>query len=305
MNPETRKREGVAVTRFSIGVNVALAVAKCAAGALSGSHALMADGIHSVVDMGSDFATLVGLNLAAKPGDKDHPYGHHRFVTLITLGVSGSVLAFCATLAWHSILRFGDEHAAVSAGWMPVAVAAVALLLKEGFYRYAIAQARRLKSGLLMANAMDHRSDALASAVALVALFAVRWGGPAWAAADAAAGLLLSGWLGAEALKLVWRALCDLTDTAPGDDVLRDLAEHILPVAGVKGFHAFRARRVGDMIEVDFHLQVAGDISVDAGHEIASVAKREILTRHPEVIDVLIHIEPDSPHHLQKQAGCL
>lgn len=300
---ESRTREGVAVTRFSILVNVALGVAKCGAGVMAGSHALVADGIHSVVDLGSDIATLVGLKLAAKPGDEKHPYGHHRFVTLVTLGVSSSVLAFCLGLAWHSILRFTDDANTVSAGWLPISVAGVSLVLKEGFYRYAVRQARRLKSGLLLANAMDHRSDALASLVALIALLAVRWGGPGYAAADAVAGLLLAGWLGADALKLVRQALADLTDAAPASEVMRDLAEHILPVAGVRGFHAFRARRVGDMFEVDFHLQVSGDISVHDGHDIASTVKSEILFRHPEVLDALIHVEPDSPHHLDKRLG--
>ena len=134
MSLETRMREGVAVTRFSIFVNVALAVAKCAVGAASGSHALIADGIHSVVDFGSDIATMVGLKLAAKPGDREHPYGHHRFVTLITLGVSCSVLAFCLGLAWNSLLRLGDDHASVVAGPLPIAIAGGALVLKDSVF---------------------------------------------------------------------------------------------------------------------------------------------------------------------------
>lgn len=300
---ESRFREGVAVTRLSVVVNVLLGGAKFTAGVMSGSQALIADGIHSVVDLGSDIATLVGLKFAAKPGDEDHPYGHHRISTLVTLGISLSVLTFCCGLAWSSINRFGDDTVRVHAGVLPIAVATVALLVKESFYQYAVRQARRLKSGLLMANAMDHRSDAVASLVALVALLAVRWGGPGWAAADAVAGLILAGWLGSDALKMVRQALADLIDTAPADEVMRDLAEHILPVAGVRGFHAFRARRVGDMIEVDFHLQVSGEITVDAGHDIASAVKAEILSRHPEVIDALIHVEPDSPHHLDKRVG--
>ena len=304
MDNATRSSEGESLTKFSIAVNIALAVAKCTAGVLANSGALIADGIHSVVDLGSDIATLVGLRLAAKPGDEDHPYGHHRFVTLITMGISSSVLVFCISLAWNSIMRFAGKSDAVSAGWLPIGVAAGALVVKELFYRYAIRQARRLKSGLLMANAMDHRSDAFASLVALVALLAVRWGGPSWAAADAVAGLVLAGWLGSEAFKLVRNALRDLTDTAPAEEVMRDLTEHIMPVAGVRGFHAFRARRVGDMIEVDFHLQVAGHLDVEEGHRIASQVKREILSRHPEVLEVLIHLEPDSPHHLQKSSVC-
>lgn len=301
MDSDTRIREGVAVTRLSLVVNVVLALAKCGAGVAANSHALVADGIHSVVDSGSDIATLVGFRLAAKPGDEDHPYGHHRFVTLVTLGVSLSVLTFCVTLAWDSLRRLGaNEPATVTPGILPIVVAATALVVKETFYRFATRQAKRLKSRALLANAMDHRADSMASLVALIALLSVKIGGPAWSATDAVAGLLLAGWLGSEALKLVRQSLADLTDTAPADDVMSDLAEHILPVAGVRGFHAFRARRVGDMIEIDFHLQVCGDISVDAGHDIAGKVKAELMSRHPEVLDALIHLEPDSPHHLRR-----
>lgn len=302
---DRRAREGMAVTVGSIAVNLVLIVAKCGAGWLSNSHALIADGIHSIVDTGSDIAACVGLKMSAKPGDERHPYGHHRFVTLITLGISGSVLLFCFGLGRHSVARLlqGEDATPVQAGWVALAVAASALVVKESFYQYAIRQARRLKSGLLMANAMDHRTDAIASLLALITLLAVRYGGPAWAAADSVAGLLLAGWLGLEAFKLCHRSIVDLTDTAPAAGVMKDLSEHILPVAGVRGFHAFRARRVGDMIDVDFHLQVSGDISVEAGHEIATKVKGELLSRHPEVIDALIHVEPDSDHHMTKRRG--
>lgn len=304
-NSAARTQEGMAVTVGSILVNLVLIVAKGVAGWLSNSQALIADGIHSVVDLGSDIAACVGLKLAAKPGDERHPYGHHRFVTLITLGISMSVLLFCYGLGKHSVdrLLLGGEAVKVEAGWGALGVAAAALVIKEGFYQYAIRQARRLKSGLLMANAMDHRTDAIASLLALLTLLAVRYGGPAWAAADSVAGLLLSGWLGLEAIKLCYRSFVDLTDAAPAAGVMKDLAEHILPVAGVRGFHAFRARRVGDMIDVDFHLQVSGAISVEQGHEIATKVKAELLSRHPEVLDVLIHVEPDSPHHMSKREG--
>ncbi len=304
-NNALRTREGVTVTLGSIVVNLLLIVAKCTAGWISNSQALIADGIHSIVDLGSDIAAFFGLKLAAKPSDENHPYGHHRFVTIITLGISMSVLMFCLGLGRHSVERLlqWGEAPGVEAGWGAIGVAAAALVIKEGFYRFAIRQARRLKSGLLMANAMDHRTDAIASLLALIALLAVRYGGPEWAAADSVAGLLLAGWLGLEAVKLCYQSFVDLTDTAPAGIVMRDLSEHILPVAGVRGFHAFRARRVGDMIEVDFHLQVSGDISVEAGHEIATKVKAELLSRHPEVLEALIHVEPDSPHHLGKRVG--
>ena len=295
--------EGVAFTRFSIAGNVLLALGKCGAGFAANSQALIADGMHSIVDLGSDIATLVGLSLAAKPQDEDHPYGHHRIVTLITMGVGVSVAGFCLGLAWSSIHQLVGQTEPVEAGIVPMAVAGVALVVKETLYHYAAAQARRLKSRLLLANAMDHRTDAIVSLLALIALAAVRWGGPQWAAADSVVGLLMAGWMGAESVRMIWHSLKDLTDTAPAGEVLADISEHILPVEGVRGFHAFRARRVGDMYEVDLHLQVPGHLTVEEGHAIAGRVRAVILERHPEVLDALIHVEPDSPEHLSSHRG--
>jgi hypothetical protein len=91
-------------------------------------------------------------------------------------------------------------------------------------------------------------------------------------------------------------------DTAPAEHVLHDLSEHILAAPGAKGFHAFRARRLGDRFEVDFHLQVAETATVAEGHAIAGRIKADILKSHPEVVSVLVHVEPDAPEH-RKQDG--
>ncbi len=303
MNLNDNLGDGIRLTRYSMAANAVLIVFKCSAGFAANSQALIADGVHSIVDMGSDIATMFGLRLAAKPRDENHPYGHHRFVTLITLGIGLSIGAFCVGLASGSLARLNGAPVVVAAGWIPLIVALGALVVKETFYRYASAQARRLKSRLLMANAMDHRTDSVASLMALLALAAVRWGGPKWAVADAAVGLLMAGWMGAEAIRMVWHGLKDLMDTSPAEEVLHDIAEHILPVDGVRGYHAFRARRVGDMYEVDMHLQVCGDISVEEGHAIAGRVRAVILERHPEVFDALIHVEPDTPEHLTPHKG--
>lgn len=303
MSTKEKLADGVRLTRYSMTANAVLIVFKCAAGFAANSQALIADGVHSIVDMGSDIATMFGLRLAAMPRDGNHPYGHHRFVTLITLGIGLSIGGFCVGLASSSLARLNGAPVVVEAGWIPLAVALGALVVKETFYRFASAQARRLKSRLLMANAMDHRTDSVASLMALIALIAVRWGGPKWAVADAAVGLLMAGWMGAEAIRMIWHSLKDLMDTSPAEDVLHDIAEHILPVDGVRGYHAFRARRIGDMYEVDMHLQVSGDISVEAGHAIAGRVRAVILERHPEVFDALIHVEPDSPEHLVVDKG--
>jgi len=290
--------EGIRTIAVSLVVNVALCATKLSVGIAAGSHALVADGVHSLVDLASDIAAMIGLRVADLPKDEDHPYGHHRVSTLATLLISTLVLAFCVGLAWHSVTSLvngtSDNVPGVAAAW----VAGGALLLKEGFYRYARRQAERLGSRLLLANAVDHRADAVASLLALVAVLVSRFF-PSLAGLDQVMGLVLAGWLGSEGVKLFRDACQHLVDQAPDEAVLKDLSEHILAVPGVRGFHAFRARRLGDRLEVDFHLQVDAACTVGDGHAIAGRVKAEIRATHPEVVSILVHVEPDEPRHLK------
>lgn len=303
MNADTKApflnyREGLAVTRLSLMVNVSMAVIKMTVGLWARSQALVADGLHSFADLASDIAALLGLSIAAKPSDEEHPYGHHKFASMASLFVAVLLLGFCGLLIWqsaHSLLEHATEVPGLAALW----VALVAMVVKEGFYRYASREAKRLKLRVLMANAFDHRADALASLLAVVAILAAHWGGESWAFLDKAAGLALGGYLAAFGVKILWQSCADLLDTAPAREMLDDLREHILAVPGSVAYHNFRARRVGDLYEVDLHLQVDPQITVEAGHEIARQVKKAILEKHPEVVEVLVHLEPASPAHLK------
>jgi cation diffusion facilitator family transporter len=292
--------EGLRTTWLSLVVNLLLAAAKFAAGLLAGSAALVADGIHSLVDLVSDIAAILGFKYADLPKDDDHPYGHHRINTFATLVISALVLTFCIGLAWHSVVGLALGRSEGVPGIVAAWVAGIALVIKEVFYRYARRQALRLNSRLLLANAADHRVDAIASLMALVAVVAAHIS-PSLVALDQVVGLVMAGWVGAEGVKLLRGSVADLLDTAPAETVLRDLSEHILAVPGVRGFHAFRARRLGDRLEVDFHLQVDPACSTREGHAIAGQVKAEILSIHPEVLSVLVHVEPDEAANLHSR----
>ncbi len=299
--PVSNYREGLAVMWLSLAVNIALAGVKMLVGVWARSQALVADGLHSLADLVGDIAALLGLKIADKPGDENHPYGHHKFASLSSLFVAVMLLGFCALLIWNSVHKL-SEHAMEVPGLAALWVALVALVAKEIFYRYAAQQARRLKLRVLAVSALDHRADALASLLAVGAIGGARLGGPSWAFLDKMAGLVLGGYLASFGVKILWQSCADLLDTAPGPEMINDLREHILAVPGAVAYHQFRTRRVGDLYEVDLHLQVAPQLTVEAGHEIASQVKKAILEKHPEVFEVLVHLEPASAQHL-KGAG--
>lgn len=296
--PFVNYHAGLTVMRRSLAVNVALVVVKLAVGLWASSQALVADGLHSLADLAGDIAALLGLSIAAKPSDDQHPYGHHKFASMASLFVAVLLLVFCGLLLWtsaHNLMLHATEVPGIAALW----VALAAMVAKELFYQYSIRQARVLKLRVLAASAFDHRADALASLLAVAAIGAARLGGASWAFLDKAAGLVLGGYLAAFGIKIFWQSCADLLDTAPEPAMLDDLREHILAVPGAIAYHKFRARRVGDLYEVDLHLQVDPQETVEAGHEIARQVKKAILEKHPEVVEVLVHLEPASPAHLK------
>ena len=294
------KREDLRITWVGFGVNLALTVIKTVAGYLLNSRALIADGMHSLLDLLSDVAVLFGLFMARRPEDASHPYGHHRFATLSRFFLGGGLVVFALGLVSSSAMGFGARPEAPEAGWAAL-VALLSLPVKEWLFWRSRAVARAMKSDLVMANAWHHRCDSLSSLGVAVALFGVWIGGEQWAFLDDGITLFLGGYLVFEAGKIFYRALIELVDTAPQREIIEDFREHILATPGTVAYHEFRVRKVGDVYEVDFHLQVSPSLSVEAGHEIAKAVKERLLKAHPEVWRVLIHIEPAHTVHLKER----
>lgn len=289
---------GISVTWLSLILNVVLGLGKCIVGMWVNSKALVADGLHSLVDLSTDLAALFGLKMAAKPRDDSHPYGHHRFASLSTLFISGVLLFFCAGLIYSALVGL-IENQPISPEWPALLAASVSLVVKEWLYHRTRRVAKAEGSRLLMANALHHRADSLSSLLVFVALLAVFLGGERFSFLDKTVAIILGAWMGVEGLRMMLDACNALIDAAPNRAIVNDLREHVLPVDGVQAYHQFRVRRVGDRLEADVHIQVNGNLTVEQGHRIAGEVRQHILEQHPEVVDVLVHVEPATEPHLE------
>lgn len=292
-----RKDSGIRVTQVGLLLNLLLGLGKCLSGWWLGSKALLADGAHSLLDLLTDVAVLLGLSMANKPEDANHLYGHHKFASLAKLLVGAVLMVFSLALVVSALLDFRIGAAAPRAG-PAVMIALSCLLIKEVLFWWTRAVARRIRSDLLMANALHHRMDSLSSVGVAAALAGVWIGGPEWAFLDNAVTLVLGSYLVLESFKVLRRSLNELLDAAPEREIIEDFREHILPTPGVVAYHDFRVRRVGDVFEVDLHLQVAPDLTVRQGHTIARDVKLRLQKKHPEISKVLIHVEPAVKGHL-------
>lgn len=293
-------RDNLNVTYWGLGINLVLGFVKCLTGFLFHSRALIVDGLHSLLDLSTDLAVVFGLKMAEKPQDSNHPYGHHKFASMVNLFIALFLAGFCVALILSGIASLQAGERTVP-GWPAFVVALACLFIKEGLFHWTRAVARRGQSRLLLVNAWHHRSDSLSSLVVVLALLGAITLGPEWWILDVLAGIVLGVFLLVASGRLLFRACNDLLDTAPEQAIINDLREHILPTPGAVGYHDFRARRVGDRIEVDLHLQVEPSVSVEEGHRIGDAVRENILRRHPEVINVLVHIEPATLRHLKAQ----
>lgn len=291
------KDSGIRTTQVGLVLNLVLGMVKCLAGWMLGSKALLADGAHSLLDLLTDIAVLLGLAMANKPEDANHLYGHHKFASLAKFFVGAVLLLFSFALVISALLEFRLGSPAPHAG-PAVLIALAGLVIKEALYWWTRAVARRLHSDLLMANALHHRLDSLSSVGVAAALFGVWIGGAEWAFLDDAITLVLGSYLIFESGKVLLRSVNELLDAAPEREIIEDFREHILPTPGVVAYHDFRVRRVGDVFEVDLHLQVAPELTVEHGHDIARDVKLRLRKKHPEISKVLVHVEPAVKAHL-------
>jgi len=278
------------VTLAGMVVNILLAGLKFAFGIIGHSQALVADAAHSLSDLGTDLALIIGVRYWTAPADDDHAYGHHRIETMVS-AVIGLFLAAAAVGIGYRALTSIRDATSTPPGWIAFVGALVSIVLKEILYRWTAAASRRIRSTALAANAWHHRSDALSSLpVALAVLVAIYY--PDWSFVDQVGALLVTVFLLHAAWRILFDALGELTDrSAPSGD-RRRILELSRGIDGVRDIHALRTRLSGGGTQVDLHIQVYGTLSVMEGHEIAGAVKSRLLAEGPGVMDVVVHIEP-------------
>lgn len=277
------------VTWVSIAVNIVLTLLQIVVGFFGKSQALVADGLHSLSDLMSDFLVLYANSKSHKRADADHPYGHARFETAATLILGVLLIALGGALLWQAGTRLQNPQALQTVHAATLWVALLTLAAKEALFRYMIKVGKRVRSSLIMANAWHSRSDAASSLVVVIGI-----GGNLLGATfmDLLAAALVAFLIAAMGVKFSFDALSELVDTGLASKEVFAIRETLVNTPGVRGLHELRTRKMGNQALVDAHIQVAPAISVSEGHYIAERARSAVLDRH-RVLDVMVHIDPE------------
>lgn len=309
---QTKIRQISQVTWVGVILNIALTVIKAVAGTMAGSRALVADAMHSLSDLATDGAILVGVRYWSAPADKYHPYGHQKIENLVAMAIGLALGGIGLALGYEAMVHFVTTLIAPSelkipkqvgqaVIWMALGAALISIVSKEVLYRWTAAKGRELESPALVANAWHHRSDALSSIPPLIAI------GGEFLGSKLGCNLWYLDPLGTVAVcLLLLKAACEvlkpaldaLVDTGADQLLSQAILKAVLTTPGIRATHKIRTRHIGPgEVAVDLHILVDGTITVTAGHDLAGEVKLKILKLRPaetssRVVDVMVHVEP-------------
>lgn len=281
-------------TLVGLAASVALASIKMLAGVFGHSSALIADAVESLADTVGSLVVWQSLRVADRPADREHPYGHGKAEALATLFVGGLLFVAAGVIVVRAIEDIGTPHQPPAAWTLVVLVAVIAV--KEVLFRLVLKGATEHASDAAKADAWHHRSDAITSAAALlgvsIAIAGTRWlHMPRLVLADELAAMIASVIIVITGARLIRPAFHELLDGSVPEIAAR-VGRTAAGVEGVRQIEKCHARKSGRGYHVDMHVQVDRDLPIHAAHALGGKVRARVRSVHPEVRDVLIHIEP-------------
>ena len=289
MDPKQHEKVAVGVSSVTIAINLALAGFKFLAGFLACSGAMISDAVHSASDVLATFIVILGVKLAGRDADRDHPYGHERLecVAALILGVILAATGFGIGLSGIRKITGGEEL--LIPGTLALIAAAVSIVVKEAMFWYTWLAAKKIDSSALKAEAWHHRSDALSSVGSFAGILGARLGFPAL---DPVASVVICLFI----LKAAWDILADalgkMTDHACPPALVQEMAESVLSQPGVLGLDTLNTRLFGDRVYVDVEIRADGDLPLKVTHATAQAVHDALEAQFPQVKHCMVHVNP-------------
>jgi cation diffusion facilitator family transporter len=267
-------------------LNIGVSVGKIVVGRMTRSMAMEADGFHSLMDGANNVIGLVVTTFAYAPPDSGHPYGHRKFETAASLVIGLSLLTVAFRVVEQALSQFGRAEVPLvgPASW---AVMGVTILANLFIAWYENREGRRLGSEYLQADAAHTRSDIYVS-LGVIASFAGAGAGVPWV--DRAVAVVIAGFIAVLAVRILIGSFNVLTDRAVIDAA--EIAPMVQSVAGVRSCRVVRSRGGADAVYVDLIVHVDGGMTLRAAHEVADRIEEKLMGAHPEIVDVIVHLEP-------------
>jgi cation diffusion facilitator family transporter len=291
------------VTWIGLLVNLGLSLFKGIAGYLGSSQAVMADAVHSLSDCVTDIAVLVGSHYWSRPPDAEHPYGHRRFETFVTILIGLALLGAALGIGWEAVTSIQSDAHPIP-GWIAALAAAVSVVAKEVLYRWSAYWGRATQSAAVLANAWHHRLDAISSIPALLAVTGAILI-PSWTMLDRIGALLVALLVLQAAFRIIWPGLKELMDWGAPREVCEKMRDVALAHPAIRDAHRIRTRYQSGSIFADMHIVVDGNMKVKDGHDVAEHVRKAVIQQVPGVVDVIVHVDPHQVEYVHVDDPCL
>ncbi|HEX5609536.1 MAG TPA: cation diffusion facilitator family transporter [Solirubrobacterales bacterium] len=288
-----RTKQGAA--GLSIASNALLIALKLAAGAITGSIAIITEAVHSLIDLVASVVAFVSVRKADEPADADHPYGHEKVENLAATIEGMLILVGAGIIVFEATKRLVDGSTVDSLG-VGIAVMAFSVVANLGVSAVLMRQARAHESAALEGDAAHLRTDALTSAGVLVGLALVEITG--YASIDSITALVVAAAIVGAGIRIIRRSSAALVDEVLPDAEMDRIEAAIASARTpeVAGYHKLRGRRAGSRRHVDLHVQYRSGTSLERAHELAHLMRASIEAEIPQA-EVLIHVEPETSFH--------
>lgn len=287
----TNEQIAMRVSRNVIITNSCLAVFKLLAGIIGQSAAMVSDAVHTLSDVLSTFIVMIGVKMAHKEADTDHPYGHERFecVAAILLAVILFFTGLGIGMGGVRKIIDGDYHNIAVPGLLALIAAIVSILTQETLYWYTRANAKKIQSGAMMANAWHHRSDALSSVGSLIGIAGARLGFPIL---DSIACVVICVLILKVAISIFMDAINKMTDKSCDDETVKQIQQIILEQESVEKIDLLQTRLFGNKIYVDVEIEVDRNVPLSESHAIAHTVHDAIEHGVNNVKHCMVHVNP-------------
>lgn len=290
-----REKEIYRITLWGSVVNVTLTALKFVAGIFGASAAMIADAVHSLSDLLTDFVVLLFVRISSRPADSEHPYGHGKYETLATSIVAIALLAAGGVLLAEGVEKImGALRGEILAvpGRIALWAALISIAAKELIYQLTIRVSRKVDSSALEANAWHHRTDALSSIATALGIGGALLLGGQWAILDPIAAVLVSVFIIVTAGKLLHEAIQDLLEKRLPEEVEQKIRDIVAEDSEMSALHKMRTRRVGNVYSIDMHVRMRGDMSLFEAHQHSVLLEKRLRDQFGQQTIITIHLEP-------------